>query len=201
MPERYQLRNYLRSASAQMAFVAWLLMCAANTAVVYTLYDFTLRTLVSDLTEEIEQRIDQRLAAWPKRLPAHAGVTAWLYRQLAVELADLNDCVALLDSDGELELANIDLGDKPEFRYRRFYTALYTGGRWQPEDGPRHDASCLVVERLLTDGGRLIYGVPFDGGVTYRPAPSRPPSRGSDPPPSRRSPRSVHSCFRRRASA
>jgi len=152
-----------------MAFVAWLLMCATNVAVVYALYDFTLRALVGDLTEEVEQRIDQRLATWPKQLPAHAGVTAWLYRQLAVELADLDDCVALLNSDGELELANIDLGDKPEFRYRRFYTALYTGERWQSENGLRHDASCLVVERLLTDGGRLIYGVPFDGHlVTIR---------------------------------
>ncbi len=165
MPERYRLRNYLRSASAQMALVAWLLMCATNAAVVFALYDFTLRALLGDLTEEIEQRIDRRLAGWPKQLPAHAGVTAWLYRQFAVELADLDDCVALLDSDGELELANIDLGQRPDFRYRRFYTALYSGERWQSGDGIRHDASCLVVERLLTDGGRLIYGVPFD---TYR---------------------------------
>ncbi len=168
MPDRtwlknHKLLNYLRSASVRMAFIAWLVMCVTNATVVYALYDFTLRALLGDLTEQIEQRIDQRLATWPKQLPAHAGVTAWLYRQLAIELADLNDCVALLNSDGDLELANIDLQAGPEYRYRRFYTALYSGERWQPDNGgPRHDASCLVVERPLTDGGRLIYGVPFD---------------------------------------
>lgn len=164
MPERtrWRWRAYLRSASVQMAVVAWLVMCVTNVAVVYALYDFTLRALLGDLTEEVEQRIDQRLATWPKQLPAHAGVTAWLYRQLAVELADLDECVALLNGDGELELANIDLDIRPEFRYRRFFTAHYSGERWQSDNGINHDATCLVVDRLLTDGGRLIYGVPFD---------------------------------------
>jgi signal transduction histidine kinase len=162
MADRLRLNQLLRSSSLRMVVVSWLLVSAVNASVILALYDFTLRALLGDLTEQIDHKIDQRLAAWPKQLPVHAGVTAWLYRQFAIELADLDDCVALVDSDGELELANIDLNSRPEFRYRRFFTAPYTGDRWQTEGSDRHDATCLVVERLLTDGGRLTYGVPFD---------------------------------------
>ncbi len=162
MPDRLRPRHLLRSSSLRMVFISWLLISAVNASVVFALYDFTLRALVGDLTQLIDQKIDQRLASWPKQLPAHAGVTAWLYRQFAIELADLEDCVALVDSDGELELANIDLNARPEFRYRRFFTAPYTGDRWKTEGSNRHDNSCLVVERQLTDGGRLTYGVSFD---------------------------------------
>ena len=148
--------SWLRVAVV-MSFSMWLL----NSAVVLTLYDFTLRALVGNVGRTIDSRIDKRLDGWPKGLPKHAGVTSWLYRQFAVEIADMQDCVALYDSDGEIQLSNIATNKPPEFRYHKFYTANFTGHRWQSADDTSAVA-CLVTERTLTDGGRLIYGVPFD---------------------------------------
>jgi signal transduction histidine kinase len=156
------IRRYLRSASVRTSVLAWSLLWLLNSLVVIALYNFTLNALVGDLTRDIEARIDQRLASWPKQLPAHAGVTTWLYRRLAVELAELADCVALVDSDGELELANIDAQSSAEFTYRRFYTTRYSGNRWRDQEGAGRIRTCLVTDRVLTDGGRLTYGVPFD---------------------------------------
>ncbi|HET8710190.1 MAG TPA: HAMP domain-containing sensor histidine kinase [Spongiibacteraceae bacterium] len=135
----------------------WLL----NSAVVLTLYDFTLRALVGNVGRNIDTKIEKRLAEWPKGLPKHAGVTSWLYRQLAVEIADTQDCVALIDADGEMQLANITIEKNPEFRYRNYFTATFTGHRWQ-SNNESSAVNCLVTDRALTDGGHLIYGVAFD---------------------------------------
>lgn len=156
------LGRYLRSSSVRTSILAWSLLWALNSAVVLVLYNFTVNALVGDLSRDIETRIDQRLEGWPKQLPAHAGVTGWLYRRLAVELAELEDCVALIDSDGELELANVDLEARAEFSYRRFYTVRYSGNRWRDQESAQRIRHCLVTDRVLTDGGRLTYGVPFD---------------------------------------
>lgn len=153
-------RPFWRSSSARLALVSALGLWLLNALLVVALYNFTVNALVKDVAEGINARIDQRLAAWPKQLP-HAGVTAWLYRQLAVQVAELEDCVALVDSDGDLELANIDTEGHSEFNYRGFYTATYTGHRWR-DGNDRIPVTCLVTDRALTDGGRLSYGVPFD---------------------------------------
>lgn len=155
-----KLGHWWRSSMLRIALVSGLSMWLLNSLLVLGLYDFTLRALVGDIGRSIDAKIEKRLAAWPRQLPQHAGVTSWLYRQLAVEIADLQECVALLDSDGELQLSNINHGARPEFRYREFYTAGFTGHRWQQSGGA--GANCLVTERILTDGGTLIYGVPFD---------------------------------------
>ncbi len=156
------LGHWWRSSTLRIALVSGLSMWLFNSLLVLGLYDFTLRALVDDIGRSIDEKIDQRLAGWPKQLPQHAGVTNWLYRQLAVEIADLPDCVALADSDGELQLSNINRGKNPEFRYRDYYTATFTGHRWQAKNGGDESSACLVAERVLTDGGQLIYGVPFD---------------------------------------
>ncbi|HSB96938.1 MAG TPA: HAMP domain-containing protein, partial [Spongiibacteraceae bacterium] len=157
-----ELGHWWRSSSLRIALVSGLSMWLLNSLLVLGLYDFTLRALVGDIGRGIDAKIEKRLAGWPKQLPKHAGVTSWLYRQLAVEIADLQDCVALADADGELQLSNINRTGQPEFRYREFYTATFTGHRWQQQNSSSEDAICLVTERILTDGGRLIYGVPFD---------------------------------------
>jgi signal transduction histidine kinase len=156
-----KLRHWWRSSSLRIALISGLSMWLLNSLLVLGLYDFTLRALVGDIGRSIDLKIENRLAGWPKQLPKHAGVTSWLYRQLAVEIADLQDCVALADADGELQLSNINRSANPEFRYHGFYTATFTGHRWQPQNR-NEDATCLVTERILTDGGSLIYGVPFD---------------------------------------
>lgn len=156
-----RLGDWWRSSLLRIALVSGLSMWLLNSLLVLGLYDFTLRALVGDIGRAIDVKIEKRLAAWPRQLPQHAGVTTWLYRQLAVEIADLQDCTALLDNDGELQLSNINHGGRPEFRYRQFYTATFTGHRWQ-QNGVTEGGSCLVTERVLTDGGTLIYGVPFD---------------------------------------
>lgn len=155
--------SWLRLALITSFFV-WLL----NGAVVLTLYDFTLRALVGSIGHAIDARIDKRLGEWPKGLPQHAGVTSWLYRQLAIEIADMHDCVALVDNEGEMQLANISVPKRPEFSYRNYFTATYTGHRWQnsgQNNGASDDVTCLVTERVLTDGGRFTYGVPFDSYI------------------------------------
>jgi len=157
-----ELGHWWRSSSLRIALISGLSMWLLNSLLVLGLYDFTLRALVGDIGRGIDAKIEKRLAGWPKQLPKHAGVTSWLYRQLAVEIADLQDCVALADADGELQLSNINRTGQPEFRYREFYTATFTGHRWQPQNSSGEGAICLVTERILTDGGRLIYGVPFD---------------------------------------
>ncbi len=141
--------------------VLWLL----NTAVVLVLYNFTVNTLVKDIVGSTQQRIEKRLAAWPKQLPQHAGVTQWLYRQFAVEIADMQDCVALVDQEGEIQLSNIELGKRAEFTYRNFRTATYTGHRWRAEN-EGETITCFVTDHLLTDGGHLYFGVPFDSYMT-----------------------------------
>lgn len=149
--------SWLRLALV-MSFSMWLLNCA----VVLTLYDFTLRALVGNVGRTIDSKIDKRLEEWPKKVPQNAGVTSWLYRKLAVEIADMQECVALVDSDGEMQLANISVTAHPEFRYQKYFTATFTGHRWQSNDSEPGVETCLVTERMLTDGGHLTYGVPFD---------------------------------------
>lgn len=156
---RANMRHWWHSSWLRLALITGFCMWLVNSAVVLTLYDFTLRALVDDIGRTIDDNIDKRLAAWPKGLPKHAGVTSWLYRQLAVEIADMHDCVALVDSDGEMQLANIAPVKSPEFRYRNYFTATFTGNRWQNTNGAK---TCLVTERVLTDGGRFTYGLPFD---------------------------------------
>lgn len=156
-----KLGHWWRSSMLRIALISGLSMWLLNSLLVLGLYDFTLRALVGDIGRGIDAKIEKRLAAWPRQLPQNAGITSWLYRQLAVEIADLQDCTALLDSDGELQLSNINRGVRPEFRYHQFYTATFTGHRWQQNSGGE-GANCLVTERTLTDGGTLIYGVPFD---------------------------------------
>jgi signal transduction histidine kinase len=157
-----KLGHWWRSSTLRIALISGLSMWLLNSLLVLGLYDFTLRALVGDIGRGIDAKIEKRLAGWPKQLPQHAGVTNWLYRQLAVEIADLQDCVALSDADGELQLSNINRSTTPEFRYRSFYTATFTGHRWQPQNSENMAATCLVTERILTDGGKLTYGVPFD---------------------------------------
>lgn len=161
-PEGAPQRRILRSSWVRITVLAWLSLWLLNALVVIGLYNYTLSALVGNVAKTIDTKIDKRLASWPRQLPRHAGVTSWLYRQFAVEIADLQDCVALFDSDGELQLANINTNQKPEFRFRTLYTASYTGHRWQTEDNETTWNTCLVSERQLTDGGRLVYGVPFD---------------------------------------
>lgn len=155
--KRWWHSSWLRLA-LMVSFCMWML----NSAVVLALYDFTLRALVGNVGQTIDVKIDKRLDGWPKRLPQHAGVTSWLYRKLAVEIADMHDCVALVDSEGETQLANIGTTARPEFRYRNYFTATFTGHRWQSNESEPGAVTCLVTERVLTDGGRLTYGVPFD---------------------------------------
>lgn len=157
------IRYWWHSSWLRLALVTSFCMWLLNGAVVLALHDFTMRALIGDLGLTIEAKIDKRLAEWPKELPQHAGLTSWLYRRLAVEIADMQDCVALFDSDGETQLANIGLAQQPEFNYRNYFTATFTGHRWQNNnDG---SSTCLVTERALADGGRLIYGVPFDNYI------------------------------------
>lgn len=155
-------RRFWRSSWVRITMLSWLGLWLLNALVVITLYNFTLNALVGNIADTVNARIDKRLAAWPKQLPAHAGVTSWLYRQLAVEIADLQDCVALVDSDGELQLANINITDRPEFQFRDFRTTTYNGHRWRNPDNDSSSVTCLVTDRVLTDGGRLTFGVPFD---------------------------------------
>lgn len=154
-------RRFWRSSWVRITMLSWLCLWALNALVVVGLYNFTLNALVGNVANTINAKIDKRLAAWPRQLPQHAGVTSWLYRQLAVEIADLQDCVALVDSDGDLQLANINTADKPEFHFRDFRTATYNGHRWRDSE-EKDGVTCLVTDRLLTDGGRLTFGVPFD---------------------------------------
>lgn len=156
-------RRFWKSSSVRMTMISGLLIWLINTTVVLVLYDFTVNTLLGDITENIEQRIEKRLASWPKQLPQHAGVTQWLYRQFAVEIANMQDCTALIDREGELQLSNIDIVQKPEFTYRNFRTATYTGHRWQNANDSASTTTCLITDHTLTDGGHLLFGVPFDG--------------------------------------
>jgi len=155
-------RRFWHSSWVRITMLSWLSLWVLNALVVIALYNFTLNALIGNIADNVNTKIDKRLSAWPKQLPAHAGVTSWLYRQLAVEIADLQDCVALIDSDGELQLANININDKPEFRFRNFRTAAYSGHRWRNSDTDSDEITCLVTDRLLTDGGHLTFGVPFD---------------------------------------
>jgi len=155
-------RSFWSSSTVRLTMASGLLLWLLNTAVVLILYNFTLHTLINDVTLHIEQRIDKRLESWPKQLPQHAGVTQWLYRQFAVEIANSEHCIALVDSDSELQLSNIDIEARPEFSYRQFRTAQYTGHRWQNDAEASGTVTCLVTNRLLTDGGHLYFGIPFD---------------------------------------
>lgn len=156
--------RFWKSSTVRMMLGTGLFLWLLNTAVVLVLYNFTLNTLIRDVTQTVEQRIDNRLSAWPKQLPQHAGVTQWLYRQFAVELADMPDCMALIDREGELQLSNIEISQHPEFSFGNFHTATYTGHRWQPAntDNQAATVTCFVTDRTLTDGGHLVFGVPFD---------------------------------------
>ncbi|MFT3928899.1 MAG: HAMP domain-containing sensor histidine kinase [Spongiibacteraceae bacterium] len=158
------MRDWWHSSWLRLALITSFCMWLLNGAVVLALHEFTMRALVSNLGRNIETKIDKRLAEWPKGLPQHAGVTSWLYRRFAVEIADMQDCVALLDSDGETQIANINHKQEPEFSYRNYFTASFTGHKWQ-NDSAGGAATCLVTERILADGGRLIYGVPFDNYI------------------------------------
>ncbi len=159
-PKAYA-RHWWHSSWLRLALITSFCMWLLNGAVVLTLYDFTLRALVGNVGRTIDAKIDKRLEDWPKGLPQHAGVTSWLYRKFAVEIADMQDCVALVDSEGEVQLANISTTKSPEFRYRNYFTAAFTGHSWQ-SDSESGAVTCLVTERTLTDGGHLTYGVPFD---------------------------------------
>ncbi len=158
------LSHWWHSSWLRLALITSFCMWLLNGAVVLALHDFTMRALVGDLGRTIESKIDRRLAEWPKELPQHAGLTSWLYRRLAVEIADMQDCVALRDNEGETQIANTNVAAKPEFSYHAYFTATFIGHRWQNnnEDG---DSTCLVTERALADGGRLVYGVPFDNYI------------------------------------
>lgn len=155
-------RHWWHSSSLRIALIAGLSMWLLNSAVVLGLYDLTLRALVGNVGKSIEYKIGRQLAGWPKQLPQHAGVTGWLYRKLAVDIAGLQDCVALTDPDGELQLGNINLSAARDFKYGDYFTAPFTGHRWQTENDINDANICLVTEHMLTDGGKLIYGVPFD---------------------------------------
>lgn len=155
-------RGLWRSSLLRFSLTVGVTLWVLNSAVIFGIYDFTLRALIGDIGHRIDVKIDRRLQEWPKQLPQHAGVTGWMYRQLAIEIADLQDCVALRDRDGETQLANINLAEPAQFRYRNFFTATFTGHRWQSENTNSDAITCLVTERVLTDGGRLTYGVPFD---------------------------------------
>jgi signal transduction histidine kinase len=153
--------RFWHSSTVRMTVGSWLVLWLLNTAVVLVLYNFTLNTLLKDFTLNVSQRIEKRLSTWPKQLPRHAGVTQWLYRQFAVEIADTQDCIALIDREGELQLSNIDIAKTPEFSFRDFHTAVYTGHRWRSEE-EGDTVTCLVTDQTLTDGGHMLYGMPFD---------------------------------------
>ncbi|HEY3698275.1 MAG TPA: HAMP domain-containing sensor histidine kinase, partial [Spongiibacteraceae bacterium] len=159
---KIDVRHWWHSSSLRLALITGLSMWLLNSIVVLSLYDFTLRALVTTIGGSIDTKIDKRLADWPKQLPQHAGVTSWLYRKLAVEIAELEDCAALTDADGEVQLANIDTTQAPEFRYRQYFTATFTGDRWRTANSDNGVGTCLVTARILTDGGHFVYGVPFD---------------------------------------
>lgn len=156
-----EINSWWRSSLLRYSLTTGLTLWVLNSAVVIGIYDFTLRALIGDIGQRIESKIDRRLQQWPQQLPRHAGVTGWLYRQLAIEIGDLQDCVALQDREGETQLANISLKEAPQFQYRNYRTAVFTGHRWQ-NDSTSEAVTCLVTERALNDGGRLTYGVPFD---------------------------------------
>lgn len=158
------MRHWWHSSWLRLAMIIIFCMWLLNGAVILALHDFTMRALINDLGLSIETKIDRRLAEWPKELPRHAGLTSWMYRRLAVELADMQDCVALLDNEGEIQISNVTLSQPPEFSYRTYFTTTFTGHRWQ-NNGDETASTCLVTERVLADGGRLIYGVPFDNYI------------------------------------
>ncbi len=150
-----------RSSTLRLALLATLAIWLLNAAVVLVLYNFTLNALVSEVIERIDRDVEQRLSSWPKELPSKAGFTQWLYRQLAIDIAEMEACVALADAEGEAQLGNIGHTDATPFRYRGYHTVLHTGYRWQPDrhSGPYH---CLVSEIRLPDGGLYTYGRPFE---------------------------------------
>lgn len=160
-------RHFWRSSTVRVTLIAWLSAWLLNAMVVVGIYDFTLKALTEDIVRDVDRDIETRLSAWPSQLPAHAGVTLWLYRQFAMEIAELDGCVALYEADGELQLTNFATGTTPRFELGEYYTVPHTGHRFRntpagdvPEIEPiRH---CLVREERLTDGGTLIYGLPFD---------------------------------------
>jgi signal transduction histidine kinase len=156
--------RFWHSSTVRLTVISWLLLWLLNTAVVLVLYNFTLNTLLKDFTATISQRVEKRLSTWPKQLPQHAGVTQWLYRQFAVEIADMQDCIALIDRDGDLQLSNIDITKPPEFSFGDFRTAVYTGHRWR-SDEEGGTVTCLITDRTLTDGGHMLYGMPFDNYI------------------------------------
>lgn len=155
-------RRFWNSSSVRLAFLTSLLIWLANTAVVLLLYNFTLQSLVKEVSERIERDVEQRLAKWPRELPHQTGISQWLYRQLALQIATLDQCATLIDSDGETQISNIETNNSERsFRYRGYYTVQHGGHRWSPERHPQ-PFICLVGEFKLPDGGVLVYGRAFD---------------------------------------
>lgn len=158
---RFTSRRFWRSSAVRITLIAWLGGWLLNTLVVIALYDFTLEALTRDLKRNIDTDIEQRLNAWPAELPAHAGVTVWLYRHYAREIAEMEACLALFEADGELQLTNIDF-DRTPMRLDPYYVVRYSGHRFHATPDVNQTTACLVRERILGDGGRLVYGLPFD---------------------------------------
>ncbi|MDX9874242.1 MAG: HAMP domain-containing sensor histidine kinase [Spongiibacteraceae bacterium] len=158
---RFTSRRFWRSSAVRITLIAWLGGWLLNTLVVLALYDFTLEALTRDLKQQIDRDITQRLDAWPSELPAHAGVTLWLYRHYAREIAEMEACLALYEADGELQLTNVEAGTS-SMRLGPYFVASYTGHRFHANREAQQTQYCLVREQLLSDGGRLIYGLPFD---------------------------------------
>src|SRR5690606_38228672 len=102
------LNRIWRSSSFRLAILFSLILWLANTAVVLALYNFTLGTLVHEVADRLDHDVEKRLAKWPRELPHQTGVSQWLYRQLALQIATMDNCAALIDSDGETQISNID---------------------------------------------------------------------------------------------
>lgn len=156
--------GFWNSSSVRLALLTSLLLWLANSAVVLGLYNFTVQALVGEVAVRIERDVDQRLSRWPRELPHQTGVSQWLYRQLALEIASLDRCAALVGSEGEEQISNIEaVPESRSFHYedRTYYVAQHAGYRWAPERHPQ-PYLCLVREHKLPDGGVLTYGRRFD---------------------------------------
>lgn len=155
-------RHFWKSSSVRLALLTSLLIWLANAGVVLLLYNVTLQSLVGEVSDRVDRDLEQQLAKWPRELPHQTGISQWLYRQLALQIATLEHCATLIDSEGETQISNIEPNpNAPPFSYRGYYTVQHGGHRWSPERYP-DPFVCLVGEYKLPDGGVLIYGRAFD---------------------------------------
>lgn len=157
-------RRFWKSSSVRLTLVASGLIWLANATVVLLLYNVMLQSLVGEVSSRVDRDVEQQLARWPRELPHQTGISQWLYRHLALQIADLEHCATLIDAEGEVQISNIDAaGPDTPLAWRGYRTVRHAGHRWAPERFPENQV-CLAGEYRLPDGGTLLYGRTFDSG-------------------------------------